>query len=32
MDEKTTNKLKLKESFLKHGLLYFLVGVALIVT
>ena len=32
MDEKTTNKLKLKESFLKHGLLYFLVGVALIMT
>ena len=31
MDEKNTNKLKIKESFLKHGILYFTVGLGLIV-
>ena len=31
MDEKNTNKLKIKESFLKHGVLYFIVGLGLIV-
>ena len=31
MDEKNTNKLKIKESFLKHGVLYFTVGLGLIV-
>ena len=30
MDEKTTNKMKLKESFLKYGVLYFVVGAGLI--